>query len=81
MDHRVLAVSSKGGINATFRVPGTIAIPSDGAAHNVTVAQLDLDAVMYWVTVPKISTKALIKVNFYLLFHVKKINLGSPNSG
>jgi hypothetical protein len=67
MEHRVSAVSSKGGINATFRVPGTIVIPSDGAAHNVTVAQLDLDAVMSWVTVPKIATKALVKVSFYLL--------------
>jgi len=71
MEHRVSAVSSKGGINATFRVPGTIAIPSDGAAHNVTVAQLDLDAVMSWVTVPKIATKALVKVSFYLLYQVK----------
>ena len=71
MEHRVSAVSSKGGINATFRVPGMIVIPSDDAAHNVTVAQLDLDAVMSWVTVPKISTKAFVKVSFYLLYHIK----------
>ena len=72
MVYRVSAVSSKGGINATFRVPGTIAIPSDGAAHNVTVAQLDLDAVMSWVAVPKISTKAFVKVSIYLLYNIKK---------
>ena len=79
LEHRVSAVSSKGGINATFRVPGTIAIPSDGAAHNVTVAQLDLDAVMSWVTVPKISAKAFVKVSFYLLY--TSINLESLPSG
>jgi hypothetical protein len=33
MDHRISPVSSKGGIGATFRVPGVITIPSDGAAH------------------------------------------------
>ncbi|KAF9465724.1 hypothetical protein BDZ94DRAFT_1214090 [Collybia nuda] len=51
--HRELAVSSKGNINATFEVPGLLTIPSDGVAHNVTIAQLHLDAVMSWVCVPK----------------------------
>lgn len=62
MEHRGLSVSSKGGISATFRVPGSITVPSDGAAHNVTVTQLKLDASMSWVTVPKIDAKTHLKV-------------------
>ncbi|GLB45277.1 putative mucoidy inhibitor A [Lyophyllum shimeji] len=61
MGHRGLAVTSKGGISATFQVPGSITVPSDGASHNVTVVQLKLDASMSWVTVPKIDVKTRLK--------------------
>lgn len=61
MEHRSLAVTSKGGISATFKVPGPITVPSDGASHNVTVAQLKLDASMSWVSVPKIDAKTHLK--------------------
>ncbi|RDB15217.1 Protein F37C4.5 [Hypsizygus marmoreus] len=57
MEHRGLSVSSKGGVSATFRIPGSITVPSDGASHNVTVVQLKLDASMTWVTVPKVDAK------------------------
>jgi hypothetical protein len=60
--HASMAVSSNGGISATFRVPGLITIPSDSAFHNVTIAQLTLDASMSWVTVPKVDTKTHLKV-------------------
>jgi hypothetical protein len=60
--HRGLVVSSKGNINATFRVPGLISIPSDGQSHNVTIVQLRLDASMTWVSVPKEDTKTHLKV-------------------
>ncbi|CAA7266068.1 unnamed protein product [Cyclocybe aegerita] len=55
---RILLVSSKGDINATFSVPGLMSIPSDGAAHNVTISELSLEAEMSWVSVPKVSAKA-----------------------
>lgn len=55
--HRQLEVSSKGNVNATFQVPGLLTIPSDGAAHNVTIAELKLNAAMSWVCVPKKDTK------------------------
>ncbi|GLB45327.1 putative mucoidy inhibitor A [Lyophyllum shimeji] len=55
--HRTLEVSSKGNVSATFEVPGLITIPSDGAAHNVTIVQLRLGAKMSWVCVPKKGTK------------------------
>ncbi|KDR77513.1 hypothetical protein GALMADRAFT_65991 [Galerina marginata CBS 339.88] len=58
MVQRNLLVSSKGDINATFAVPGLMTIPSDGASHNVTITELNLDAIMSWVSVPKKSTKA-----------------------
>lgn len=71
MGHRGLAVSSKGNVSATFRVPGVITVPSDNASHNVTVVQLELDAAMSWVTVPKVDARTHLKVsNIYpsLLF-------------
>ncbi|KAF5369113.1 hypothetical protein D9615_010435 [Tricholomella constricta] len=55
--HRELQVSSKGNVSATFEVPGLITIPSDNAAHNVTIAELKLGATMSWVCVPKKDTK------------------------
>ncbi|KAJ3504191.1 hypothetical protein NLJ89_g8067 [Agrocybe chaxingu] len=58
MPKRILLVSSKGDINATFSVPGLMSIPSDGAAHNVTISELSLEAEMSWVSVPKVSPKA-----------------------
>jgi hypothetical protein len=60
--HQSMAVSSRGSISATFRVPGLITIPSDGASHNVTIAQLKLEASMSWVTVPKVDPKTHLKV-------------------
>ncbi|TFK22942.1 mucoidy inhibitor A [Coprinopsis marcescibilis] len=61
MQHRSLQVSSKGNITATFTVPGLMTIPSDNVAHNVTIAQLELDATMEWVSVPKLDAKVHLK--------------------
>ncbi|KAJ7205272.1 hypothetical protein GGX14DRAFT_522742 [Mycena pura] len=54
------AVTSRGNVSATFRVPGLVSIPSDGEAHNFTIVQLTFKAEMSWVSVPKIDTKAHI---------------------
>jgi len=62
MRNRGLVVSSKGDITATFSVPGLMTIPSDGASHNVTITQLELEAVMSWISVPKKSPKAHLTV-------------------
>ncbi|KAG6857121.1 hypothetical protein H0H87_009252 [Tephrocybe sp. NHM501043] len=56
MEHRNLAITSRGSL-----VPGSITIPSDGAAHNVLVAQLELAAGMSWVVVPKVDAIARLK--------------------
>lgn len=66
MTHRGLTVSSKGNISATFEVPGLLSIPSDGAAHNVTIVQLHLDAAMSWVCVPKKDARMHLNVGFRL---------------
>ena len=66
MQYRGLAVSSKGNISATFTVPGTITIPSDGVAHNVTIVQLNLDSTMSWVSVPKVDAKTHLNVSLHL---------------
>ena len=60
--NRGLVVSSKGDITATFSVPGIITIPSDDASHNVTITELELDAEMSWISVPKKSPKAHLTV-------------------
>ena len=64
MSHISTAVTSKGNVNATFQVPGEITIPSDEEQHNVTIAELDLEATMSWVCVPKGNTRVHLKVNY-----------------
>ncbi|PPQ80767.1 hypothetical protein CVT25_001904 [Psilocybe cyanescens] len=61
IQHRGLQVSSKGGVSATFGVPGLITIPSDGVGHNVTIVKLALDADMSWVCVPKKDSRVHLK--------------------
>lgn len=60
--HRGVNVASKGNISATFEVPGVLSIPSDGVAHNVTIVQLDLEATMSWVCVPKKDARIHLNV-------------------
>ncbi|KAF5335630.1 hypothetical protein D9758_014804 [Tetrapyrgos nigripes] len=55
--NQVLSVTSKGNVSATFRVPGVITVPSDGQAHNVTVAELTFDAALSWISVPKLDKR------------------------
>jgi hypothetical protein len=62
MPKRSVVVTSKGDITATFSIPGLITIPSDGVSHNVTITELELDAEMSWVSVPKKSAKAHLTV-------------------
>ncbi|KAJ7315021.1 hypothetical protein DFH08DRAFT_894479 [Mycena albidolilacea] len=57
MKHEEAAVMSTGNVNATFRVPGLVTIPCDGAAHNFTIVELRPQAVMSWVAVPKREAK------------------------
>ncbi|RXW17065.1 hypothetical protein EST38_g8784 [Candolleomyces aberdarensis] len=53
-------VSSLGDVSATFGVPGITTIPSDGARHTVTIASLELDAKLCWVSVPKKDAKTYL---------------------
>ncbi|KAJ7149203.1 hypothetical protein C8R43DRAFT_925110 [Mycena crocata] len=68
------AVTSKGNVSATFRVPGLVTIPSDGDAHNFTIVELALKAAMSWVAVPKIDAKTHLNARItnaseYTLLH------------
>ena len=56
-------VSSVGEVSATFAVPGLSNIPSDEAQHTVTVALLELDAKLCWVSVPKKDAKTYLNVS------------------
>ena len=64
MAKRELVVSSKGNVTATFQVPGLISVPTDNESHNVTIAELKLDATMSWVAVPKKEAKVHLTVCF-----------------
>lgn len=68
MEYRGLYVSSNGTVNATFSIPGLITIPSDGQAHNVTIAQLELEASLSWIAVPKLDTKTRLNVSYPISF-------------
>jgi hypothetical protein len=46
-------VTSKGDVNASFGIPGTSNIPSDGESHNITIVKLDLPLEREWVTLPR----------------------------
>lgn len=61
MAHIGSSVTSKGNVSATYRVPGRITIPADGTEHTFTIVQLNLDAFMSWVSVPKVDTKTHLK--------------------
>ncbi|KDR71591.1 hypothetical protein GALMADRAFT_253935 [Galerina marginata CBS 339.88] len=56
-------VTSKGNINATFRVPGLTTIPSDNEEHGVTIANLELPATLAWVCIPKGNARVHLEAN------------------
>ena len=63
MDHREASVTSQGTINATFSVPGLVSVPCDGDPHTFTIANLELQAELSWVAVPRKDTKVHLKVS------------------
>jgi len=56
-------VTSAGNVTATFSIPGRSNIPSDGADHQVTIATLQLEAILQWVAVPSLSAQTHLKAN------------------
>ncbi|KAJ7101544.1 hypothetical protein B0H15DRAFT_414267 [Mycena belliarum] len=68
------AVTSKGNVSATFRVPGLVTIPCDDEAHNFTIVELSLKTAMSWVTVPRLDAKTHLNARItnaseYTLLH------------
>ncbi|KAF9448148.1 hypothetical protein P691DRAFT_775622 [Macrolepiota fuliginosa MF-IS2] len=54
----VAIVYNKGAVSTTYKIPGLVTIPSDSNRHNITIAELELDAVLSWLTIPKVGTQA-----------------------
>jgi uncharacterized protein (TIGR02231 family) len=46
------------GTAVTYRIPGTVVVPADGAAHKVTVARFELAPRLDYVTAPKLVEAA-----------------------
>ncbi|KAL0946220.1 hypothetical protein HGRIS_012479 [Hohenbuehelia grisea] len=61
MQHMQLGIASQGAMSATYKVPGLISIPSDGQEHSVTIVQLQLDATMSRVSIPRAETRVHLK--------------------
>lgn len=61
-------VSSTSNGGGTFQVPGLISVPSDGNCHNVTIAELNLDAKFSWVCVPKKGAKTYLIVSLFIIY-------------
>jgi len=53
-----VATVETSGAAVTFRIPGVVDVPSDGASHKVTVARLEWPAGLDYVTAPKEVTAA-----------------------
>ncbi len=49
------------GTAVTFRVTRPVAIPSDGSPHKTVITNLDLDAKLDYVTVPKVAEEAYLR--------------------
>ncbi|KAG6918187.1 hypothetical protein DXG01_015975 [Tephrocybe rancida] len=66
-------ISSKGHVNATFQVPGSITIAGDGYSHGVTISELKLNVAITWFSVPKLDTSVFLEAKitnsseYYLL--------------
>ena len=54
----VTAEVETSGAAVTYRVPGTVAVPADGAPHKVTVARFELVPELDYVTSPKLVAVA-----------------------
>ncbi|KAF8319063.1 hypothetical protein DL93DRAFT_2164756 [Clavulina sp. PMI_390] len=52
---------SDGGISATFTVDGFSNIPSDGTSHKVSIANIDYDTELEWVTTPRRLPSAFLQ--------------------
>lgn len=68
-EHETAGVTSQGHVVATFRIPGESNIPSSEEEHSVTIAQLDLEATLSWICIPKGDIRVHMKV-LSVLFHV-----------
>ncbi|KAJ8522073.1 hypothetical protein ONZ45_g1288 [Pleurotus djamor] len=61
MSHAMMEVSNFGGLSTSYEVPGLISIPSDREKHNVTIAELQLNATFSWITIPRVDTRVHLK--------------------
>ncbi|KAK7043123.1 hypothetical protein VNI00_008477 [Paramarasmius palmivorus] len=61
LEHASANITSKGNISATFRLAGLVNVPSSVDEHGFTIVELKLDAVITWVSVPKVDTKVHLK--------------------
>jgi uncharacterized protein (TIGR02231 family) len=56
-----VAAADTSGAAATYRPARPVPVPADGAPHRTTVAVVDLDAVLDYLTVPKVAAEAYLR--------------------
>lgn len=60
--HSYAQVISKGNLTATFVIPGLVTVPTEGQDLTFTIQNLDLQAKLWWIAIPKRDTKTRLTV-------------------
>ncbi|KAF9031384.1 hypothetical protein BDZ89DRAFT_1091382 [Hymenopellis radicata] len=55
MDHINSYVESSGKLSETYHIAGLVSIPADGSERTFTIAEMNFDAAMSWISVPRIK--------------------------
>ena len=55
-------IESMGKVNASFKVPSTISVPSDGVEHSVTIATLVPQSELSWFCIPSVDSRVHLTV-------------------
>ncbi|KAL0070022.1 hypothetical protein AAF712_002919 [Marasmius tenuissimus] len=61
LEAAVADVVSKGALSATFKIPGLVTVPPTNSQHTFTIAELKLDALMTWFSIPKVDARVHLK--------------------
>ncbi|KAL0070047.1 hypothetical protein AAF712_002944 [Marasmius tenuissimus] len=61
LEPAVADVVSKGALSATFKIPGLVTVPPTTSQHTFTIAELKLDALMTWFSIPKVDARVHLK--------------------
>ncbi|KAI3613241.1 mucoidy inhibitor a [Moniliophthora roreri] len=65
MEHTSSTIASQGSVSANFKIPGSVTVPSAEGERSFTIATLELDALMAWLSIPKVDNRVHLKANIH----------------